>query len=279
MFKLKTILTEVLKVSEIYHHGILGMKWGVRRYQNKDGSLTPEGRFRYYKESSKQIKTNKDGSKTIPNGFVFNRVGKSSLDINQSGALYVSYGKDDAARYIKNLGPTPVSKLLKNYGEAVQHISAKSNLKMASNSQTAEETARLLMKNSKMLDTLNESIYGMVFTNDFETKITAADIEKALKNPSGKDGQKLAYCVSSFLGDPNYADESKIVYEYFRNKGYDAIPDLHDTLSGTSKTAMIIINPDKIKVDSTTIITQDVMKSGKDYVKTLDKLTVSELIK
>jgi hypothetical protein len=29
------------------HHGILGMKWGIRRYQNKDGSLTPEGRARY----------------------------------------------------------------------------------------------------------------------------------------------------------------------------------------------------------------------------------------
>ena len=29
------------------HHGILGMKWGVRRFQNPDGSLTPEGRARY----------------------------------------------------------------------------------------------------------------------------------------------------------------------------------------------------------------------------------------
>lgn len=29
------------------HHGILGQKWGVRRFQNEDGSLTPEGRKRY----------------------------------------------------------------------------------------------------------------------------------------------------------------------------------------------------------------------------------------
>ena len=33
--------------SELYHWGIKGMKWGVRRYQNKDGTLTPAGKKRY----------------------------------------------------------------------------------------------------------------------------------------------------------------------------------------------------------------------------------------
>lgn len=32
---------------DIFHHGILGQKWGVRRFQNKDGSLTAAGKNRY----------------------------------------------------------------------------------------------------------------------------------------------------------------------------------------------------------------------------------------
>jgi hypothetical protein len=35
--------------NELYHYGVKGQKWGIRRYQNEDGTLTDEGKKRYQK--------------------------------------------------------------------------------------------------------------------------------------------------------------------------------------------------------------------------------------
>lgn len=42
---------------ELYHYGVKGQKWGVRRYQNKDGSLTPAGKKRAKQEYKSDNKT------------------------------------------------------------------------------------------------------------------------------------------------------------------------------------------------------------------------------
>lgn len=58
----------IINVTDDYyleHHGIKGMKWGIRRYQNKDGSLTPEGRKRYSDDSKKSTQDNTPGKNTI----------------------------------------------------------------------------------------------------------------------------------------------------------------------------------------------------------------------
>ena len=35
---------DYLQIRELYHYGVKGQKWGIRRYQNPDGSLTEEGK-------------------------------------------------------------------------------------------------------------------------------------------------------------------------------------------------------------------------------------------
>ena len=79
--------------SELYHFGIKGQKWGVRRYQNKDGSLTPEGKRRY----GYDIETN-TGSFTIPAGSSVYRVSIKKKD-NGSGSTYVTMNAVDRDMY------------------------------------------------------------------------------------------------------------------------------------------------------------------------------------
>ena len=69
------------------HHGILGQKWGVRRFQNKDGSLTPKGKKHYgnmsddklQKSLYKQVKKERANQSGWPNKWrVSNTIGENS---------------------------------------------------------------------------------------------------------------------------------------------------------------------------------------------------------
>ena len=61
--------------SYIAHHGIIGMKWGVRRYQNKDGTLTNAGKTRY--------STDGDAGSTAPKASTGKKTDTSSKSVSE----------------------------------------------------------------------------------------------------------------------------------------------------------------------------------------------------
>lgn len=63
----------------LYHYGIKNMKWGVRRYQNKDGSLTPAGKARYDRDVRDNNAKKKD-NRIVIDGPDANRWVREDLD-------------------------------------------------------------------------------------------------------------------------------------------------------------------------------------------------------
>ena len=66
---------------DLYHWGIKGMKWGIRRYQNKDGSLTPAGKKRRAKLEAEIEKLGGKSGEKSGNSTVKSNVKKSVKDM------------------------------------------------------------------------------------------------------------------------------------------------------------------------------------------------------
>lgn len=116
---------------EIYHHGIKGQKWGVRRYQYADGSLTPAGQKRYNHSNTSSMadrvsrmmstkvtyainnaRTQITGKQYVDTylkkGTTFSRI-QTSKDF-ENFAFYATYKKSDSDKYMGLFGKNLTSR-------------------------------------------------------------------------------------------------------------------------------------------------------------------------
>ena len=74
----------------ICHHGIKGQKWGVRRFQNKDGSLTAKGRQRYGETANKREETPEERKKRISRNVAIGAAATATA-LTVIGAMYIKH--------------------------------------------------------------------------------------------------------------------------------------------------------------------------------------------
>lgn len=202
------------------HYGVKGMKWGVRRYRNEDGSLTSLGKRR------------KSGDIVIDKGAEVHRIVPKSWLENEkkySGHAYASYKKEDTQRY---------RDFAKMFGDGDNYVDmtfkAKDLIISPSRKKRVDEFIKLVDSNPEFRESLIKHTRNPLV---FVPKRKIND----LKNPKNRDAvyEKFAYLLVSKrdLRDP--------YFKSLESQGYSMILDDADIRGGISKAPIIVFDRNK----------------------------------
>ena len=202
------------------HHGILGMKWGIRRYQNPDGTLTEEGK-RHYKVS------NDFDGRILSKKSKLYRISNNKEDTTYNNKKYLSTNKEDHKKWQKYIGDTYAYEGVRTYN--IKYTPIK-DLKIAKAEKVGKLFANEAMKDPKIAKQIIE-----------DTEYS----KKQLGYTSNNNDDLLSL---------NFAMQTKtgqMFIDKLLDLGYDGIEDAHGR--NTSKDPVIIFNPEQnLKKKSTT---------------------------
>ena len=256
---------EAYKDNYLEHHGILGQKWGIRRYQNPDGSYTAAGKKRYGIDSEeKSAKQYQKRLNDLDRGLAYNK--KSYNPMARKESKYIS--KSEKAEIKGN------SKKAERYKAKAEKIHSKADKYLKNIKAGEKETKDLLneiqnkgLYNVHMSDTLRNTTKMKDFLKPYFWNIKFKNGNMRIGNLSGRMGTK--YEVSEkpkAEKKPNKAQEksanvTKLTENVKKNINENQVlRTSNKSITSGKDTTRLILSPDKIKVHSDGNISFDGMK-------------------